>query len=173
MPPGRVHMVLFMFRGSRDPKPSTDRSRPLPCLTHAMVQVVCVCRTEKEGRQLILHRGLHPVVIDKKGPVHFQPEEAVRVASSVGFCAARDTVIAAFADDGGSGPRLSLRVMTVSSGGSWRFLVEIFGRGHHARRSSYAWRGLGHEPCAWTRPTPFPTATRTRLARCTAFGVIG
>lgn len=74
-----------------------------------------MCPTEKLGRQLILHRGLHPIVIDDERSTSVDLGEAVRKARAMGFCGPRDTVIAAYFDHGAAdGHELSMRVITVS-----------------------------------------------------------
>lgn len=79
-------------------------------------QVMCSCPTQKIGRQLILHRGLHPLVLDDQGPSCKQPHEAVRIAANAGLCVPGDTVIVAYRDhERRSGSdELALKVVTVS-----------------------------------------------------------
>lgn len=80
------------------------------------VPVMCSCPTQKIGRQLILHRGLHPLVLDDQGPSCKQPHEAVRIAANAGLCVPGDTVIVAYRDhERRSGSdELALKVVTVA-----------------------------------------------------------
>lgn len=78
---------------------------------------MCSIPTQKVGRQLILHRGLHPLVLDEKAPACKQPHEAVRIAANAGLCATGDTVIVAYRDHErkSGGDELALKVVTVRS----------------------------------------------------------
>nr|AIT69976.1 pyruvate kinase [Ishige okamurae] len=77
------------------------------------VPVMCSCPTQKLGRQLILHRGLHPVVLESDNPANAQPREAVRVAVSAGFCKLGDTVIVAYRDYQATHKELALKIIEV------------------------------------------------------------
>lgn len=91
-------------------------SRPLStllCAFRFLWQVVCACPSEKVGRQLIIHRGLHPLVIDHDDAARLDPNKAVNAAISMGFCGPRDVVVAVYLDQKASGQEPTLRVITV------------------------------------------------------------
>nr|AIT69996.1 pyruvate kinase [Dictyopteris undulata] len=100
-------IVVVMKEGDADLARLVVKFRP-------NIPVVCACPTEKLGRQLILHRGLHPLVMDSDNSPGLQPEDAVRAAASVGFCGPRDTAVAVYFDhEKASGQQLGLRVVRV------------------------------------------------------------
>lgn len=71
-----------------------------------------MCPDGKVGRQLILHRGLHPVVLNPPGVAHSQ-SEAVELAKRAGFCKAGDTVIVAYRDHASRAKDLALKILVV------------------------------------------------------------
>lgn len=79
-------------------------------------QVMCSCPDQKVGRQLILHRGLHPLVLDSSSSSSQQPRNAVDLAKSAGLCKAGDTVIVAYRDHDSQERDLALKIITVRAG---------------------------------------------------------
>nr|AIT70004.1 pyruvate kinase [Saccharina japonica]AIW62933.1 pyruvate kinase [Saccharina japonica] len=77
------------------------------------VPVMASCPDRKVGRQLILHRGLHPLVLDPPGPPGKQPLDAVNMAKCAGFCQAGDTIIVAYRDYDSPAKDLALKIITV------------------------------------------------------------
>nr|AIT69988.1 pyruvate kinase [Desmarestia viridis] len=78
------------------------------------VPVMCSCPDQKVGRQLILHRGLHPLILDPPGSPSEQPRDAVDLAKCAGFCTPGDTVIVAYRDYDSPGKDLALKVLKVA-----------------------------------------------------------
>ncbi|CAM9587014.1 unnamed protein product [Ectocarpus sp. 4 AP-2014] len=76
------------------------------------VPVMCICPDRKVGRQLILHRGLHPVVLDEPDSPSTQAD-AVQLAKGAGFCKAGDTVIVAYRDHVSPAKDLALKILVV------------------------------------------------------------
>ncbi len=74
-----------------------------------------MCPDQKVGRQLILHRGLHPVVLDASDSPASQAE-AVELAKNAGFCKVGDTVLVAYRDHGSPAKDLALKILIVSMG---------------------------------------------------------
>lgn len=73
---------------------------------------MCICPDRKVGRQLILHRGLHPVVLDEPDSPSTQAD-AVQLAKGAGFCKAGDTVIVAYRDHVSPAKDLALKILVV------------------------------------------------------------
>ncbi|CAN0558183.1 unnamed protein product, partial [Laminaria digitata] len=71
------------------------------------------CPDQKVGRQLILHRGLHPLVLDPPGSPSSQPRDAVNLAKCAGFCRAGDTIIVAYRDYDSPAKDLALKIIKV------------------------------------------------------------
>lgn len=78
------------------------------------MQVLCSCPTQKLGRQLILHRGLHPLVLENQSPSQEQPRAVARVAASAGFCKPGDTVVVAYRDYQTPDEEVALKIVTAS-----------------------------------------------------------
>lgn len=78
-----------------------------------------MCPDQKVGRQLILHRGLHPVVL---GPTEAPASQvdAVELAKNAGFCKAGDTVLVAYRDHASPAKDLALKILVVRRGGGGR-----------------------------------------------------
>lgn len=76
------------------------------------------CPDQKVGRQLILHRGLHPLVLDPPGSPGRQPLDAVDMAKCAGFCQAGDKIIVAYRDYDSPAKDLALKIITVSLEGT-------------------------------------------------------
>ncbi|CAM9980675.1 unnamed protein product, partial [Pylaiella littoralis] len=76
------------------------------------VPVMCMCPDVKVGRQLILNRGLHPVVLEPPGSLCSQAE-AVELAKGAGFCKAGDTVLVAYRDHKSPAKDLALKILIV------------------------------------------------------------
>lgn len=73
---------------------------------------MCMCPDQKVGRQLILHRGLHPVVLDPADAPASQAD-AVELAKNAGFCKAGDTVLVAYRDHASPAKDLALKILVV------------------------------------------------------------
>lgn len=71
-----------------------------------------MCPDVKVGRQLILNRGLHPVVLEPPGSLCSQAE-AVELAKGAGFCKAGDTVLVAYRDHKSPAKDLALKILIV------------------------------------------------------------
>lgn len=71
-----------------------------------------MCPDQKVGRQLILHRGLHPVVLDAVESPATQAD-AVELAKNAGFCKAGDTVLVAYRDHASPAKDLALKILVV------------------------------------------------------------
>ena len=71
------------------------------------------CPDQKVGRQLILHRGLHPLVLDPPSSPSNQPLDAVDMSKCAGFCQAGDTIIVAYRDYDSPAKDLALKIITV------------------------------------------------------------
>ena len=86
-----------------------------------------MCPDQKVGRQLILHRGLHPVVL---GPTEApgSQADAVELAKNAGFCKAGDTVLVAYRDHASPAKDLALKILVVSGEGTSRRAGESGGR---------------------------------------------
>lgn len=71
-----------------------------------------MCPDQKVGRQLILHRGLHPVVLNEAEEPATQAD-AVELAKNAGFCKAGDTVLIAYRDHASRAKDLALKILVV------------------------------------------------------------
>jgi pyruvate kinase len=68
------------------------------------VPVLCFCPSQKIGRQLMLHRGLHPIVMStgssaSDSDVNNKPANAIAQAVAMGFVSANDTVVVIAKED--------------------------------------------------------------------------
>eukprot|EP00903_Cladosiphon_okamuranus_P007582 g7355.t1 len=77
------------------------------------VPVMCMCPDQKVGRQLILHRGLHPVVLSPTEALASSQADAVELAKNAGFCRAGDTVLVAYRDHASPAKDLALKILVV------------------------------------------------------------
>lgn len=75
-----------------------------------------MCPDQKVGRQLILHRGLHPVVLNPAEAPASQ-SDAVELAKNAGFCKAGDTVVVAYRDHASPAQDLALKILIVRKEG--------------------------------------------------------
>lgn len=74
---------------------------------------MCSVPDQKVGRQLILHRGLHPLIVSPPSSLHKQPRDAVHLAKCAGLCKAGDTVIVAYRDYDSPEKDLALKILKV------------------------------------------------------------
>ncbi|CAM9582084.1 unnamed protein product, partial [Ascophyllum nodosum] len=77
------------------------------------VPVMCSCTDLKIARQLVLHRGLHPLVFEHPAKPSEQPHAAVEMAKSGGLCQPGDTVIVTYRDHDSPEKDLTLKILKV------------------------------------------------------------
>jgi pyruvate kinase len=67
------------------------------------VPILCFCPTQKVGRQLMLHRGLHPIVMSdsaaSSSDTNNKPADAIAKAVAMGFVSTNDTVVVIAKED--------------------------------------------------------------------------
>lgn len=130
----RVHLPAICTHDAAVPRhPSSLSSLLHPCPS---LQVMCMCPDQKVGRQLILHRGLHPVVLDEADSPASQAE-AVELAKNAGFCKAGDTVLVAYRDHASPAKDLALKILIVRKGGRIKRMWFMF-----AKSTLVVWRGF-------------------------------
>nr|AIT70013.1 pyruvate kinase [Sargassum thunbergii] len=78
------------------------------------VPVLCPCPDIKVARQLVLHRGLQPLIFDHPSKPSEQPHAVVELAKSGKFCQPGDTVVVAFRDYDSIDKDLTLKILNVA-----------------------------------------------------------
>eukprot|EP00658_Telonema_sp_P-2_P026337 TRINITY_DN20624_c0_g1_i1.p1 TRINITY_DN20624_c0_g1~~TRINITY_DN20624_c0_g1_i1.p1 ORF type:complete len:411 (-),score=100.95 TRINITY_DN20624_c0_g1_i1:296-1528(-) len=71
----------------------TGTTARLASAQHSNVPILALCTRRKVGRQLMLWRGVYPVVDDSKQAWHTRPDDSIRISKDLGWVNDGDTVV--------------------------------------------------------------------------------